>query len=365
MSLLVSPGVRGASRAVFSRLGQMARLATTPLLPTDYLGLVAPLTLGADLRGRIVERRRETRDAATLVIRPGRAWRRHMPGQYVRIGVDVDGVRCWRAYSLTSLVDAPDGCLAITVKKIPGGVVSAYLVDEVTPGTLVMLDQAAGEFVLPPASARSALFLTAGSGITPVMGMLRNRPTQLRDAVVLHSAPTAADVVFGAELRSLSAAGGPRLIERHTATARLLDLAELDTLVPDWRERETWACGPTGLLDAAQEHWESAGLASRLHTERFRPALAATGEGGTVTFRRTGIAVDAAGARPLLDSGEDAGVLMPSGCRMGICFGCAVPLREGTVRDLRNGALTSAAPGDGVIVQTCISAPAGPCEIDL
>ncbi|MDO5628002.1 MAG: ferredoxin reductase [Mobilicoccus sp.] len=365
MPLLVSPGIRRASRTVRSRLGQVARLATTPLLPADYLGLIAPLSLGADLRGRIVERRRETRDAATLLIRPGRGWRGHVPGQYVRIGVDVDGVRCWRAYSLTSRVDDPRGLIAITVKKIPGGVVSAYLVDEVRPGTLIMLDQAAGDFVLPARATRPALFLTAGSGITPVMGMLRNHPDRLGDAVILHSAPTAADVVFGAELRDLAAAGSPRVIERHTDIDGLLDLAELDTLVPDWRERETWACGPAGLLDAAEELWGRHDLTEHLHTERFRPALAATGDGGEVTFTRSGVVVDAPGARPLLDSGEDAGVLMPSGCRMGICFGCAVPLREGTVRDLRNGSVLTAAPGDGVIVQTCISAPAGPCEIDL
>ena len=75
--------------------------------------------------------------------------------------------------------------------------------------------------------------------------------------------------------------------------------------------------------------------------------------------------VDADGATPLLDAGEDAGVLMPSGCRMGICFGCVAPLRQGAVRDLRNGDVTTAAPGDGVVIQTCVSAAAGACDIDL
>ena len=70
-------------------------------------------------------------------------------------------------------------------------------------------------------------------------------------------------------------------------------------------------------------------------------------------------------ATPLLDAGEAAGVLMPSGCRMGICMGCVVPLESGAVRDLRSGALTTAVPGDGVKIQTCISAAAGPCSIDL
>lgn len=342
----------------------LAGLLTTPLLPTDYLDLIDPLRLGADLRGRIVERRRETADAATLLIRPGRGWRPHVPGQYIRLGIEVDGVRQWRAYSLTSVLDAPDGLIAVTVKKIPNGVVSSYLVDEVAPGTLVMLDQAAGDFVMPSTLPNHVLFLTAGSGITPVMGMLRNH--RFTDAVLLHSAPTAADVVFGDDLRALHRQGSLRVVERHTDIDGMLDLGELDQLVPDWRQRHTWACGPTALLDAAQETWDAAGIGDLLHTERFRPVVAAEGEGGTVTFTTSDVVLDDAdGGRPLLDSGEEVGVIMPSGCRMGICFGCAAPLREGSVRDLRTGELTTAAPGDGVVIQTCVSAPAGACQIDL
>ncbi|MCW2582420.1 MAG: Flavodoxin reductase, partial [Klenkia sp.] len=112
------------------------------------------------------------------------------------------------------------------------------------------------------------------------------------------------------------------------------------------------------------EHWAAEDAADRLHTERFRPRVLVTGEGGTVTFGRTGARVEADGATPILDAAESAGVLMPSGCRMGICYGCVLPLREGAVRVLRTGELTVAAPGDGVLVQTCISAAAGACDID-
>ena len=106
------------------------------------------LRSGADLRGRIVAIHPETRDAVSLVIKPGRGWRAHTPGQYIRIGVDVDGVRQWRAYSLTSETDRPDGCIAITVKAIPDGKVSNHLVRRATVGTIVQLDHAAGEFTL-------------------------------------------------------------------------------------------------------------------------------------------------------------------------------------------------------------------------
>jgi stearoyl-CoA 9-desaturase NADPH oxidoreductase len=227
-------------------------MVTTPLLPSDYLDLVSPLRAGADLRGRIEAVHPETRDAATLVIRPGRGWRGHTAGQYVRIGVDVDGVRLWRAYSLTSPTDRRDGRVTITVKAIPDGKVSNHLVRRATPGTLIQLDQATGDFVLPEATPAKVLYLTAGSGITPVMGMLRD--TGFDDVVMVHCAPQPRDVIFRDELHDLVADGKLRLTEVHTDTDGVLDIARLDDLVPDWAERETWACGPAGLLDAAEKH---------------------------------------------------------------------------------------------------------------
>ncbi|SDT78855.1 Ferredoxin-NADP reductase [Streptomyces sp. TLI_053] len=353
------------STALRSRAWKLLETVTTPLLPSDYLDLVSPLRAGADLRGRIEAVHPETADAATVVIRPGRGWRGHTAGQYVRIGVDVDGVRLWRTYSLTSPTHRRDGRITITVKAVPGGKVSNHLVRGAKPGTLVQLDQAGGDFVLPAARPAKVLYLTAGSGITPVMGMLRD--TGLDDVVMVHSAPRPHDVIFREDLHGLVADGKLRLVEVHTGTDGRLDLARLGELVPDWAERETWACGPAGLLDAAEEHWAGHGVPERLRTERFRPAAAAAGEagegtGGAVTFSTTGRTVDADGTTPLLAVGEEAGVLMPSGCRMGICFGCVTPLKAGAVRDLRTGEITEAEPG--VLIQTCVSAAAGPCDIE-
>ncbi|MFD8600910.1 stearoyl-CoA 9-desaturase [Streptomyces sp. TSRI0445] len=348
------------STALRGRAWKLLEMVTTPLLPSDYLDLVSPLRTGADLRGRIEAVHPETSDAATVVIRPGRGWRGHTAGQYVRIGVDVDGVRLWRAYSITSPTGRQDGRITITVKAIPDGKVSNHLVRRAKPGTLIQLDHATGDFVLPRAKPAKVLYLTAGSGITPVMGMLRD--TGLDDAVMVHCAPQPQDVIFRKELHSLVADKKLRLTELHTDTDGKLDIARLQDLVPDWAERETWACGPAGLLDAAEEHWTEEGVRERLHTERFRPGVVVAGEGGEVTFSTTGKTVAADGATPLLDIGEEAGVLMPSGCRMGICFGCVTPLKAGAVRDLRTGEITEAEPG--VLIQTCVSAAAGPCDIE-
>ena len=367
---------RGSARALMRRAVRLAERATTPLLPADYLDLFDPLRRGADLRGRIVAVQPETADAATIVIRPGADWAGHVPGQYVRIGIDVDGVRQWRAYSLTHGPRA-DGRISITVKAVPGGKVSEHLVRRATPGTLVHLEQAAGEFVLPPVGTK-LLFVTAGSGITPVIGMLRNlfpvadsgvvrldRSADY-DITVVHVAPSEPDSIFIANLRALDDAGLIRLVARYKDVHGVLDVDDLSHLVPDLHERTTFACGPTGLLDALAAHHEEHGLP--LLTEQFRVATVAAGEGGTVTFGRSGATVEADGATPILTAAEDAGVLMPSGCRMGICYGCVLPMREGTVRDLRTGELTTASRQEsgsgGVPIQTCINAAAGACDID-
>jgi len=353
--------------------------AVTPLSVDDLLDHYEPLRHGAaaGLQGRIVAIQQETADAATLVIKPGRDWAGHIPGQYVRVGVDVDGVRLWRTYSLTH-GPRPDGHISITVKAIPGGAVSTYLVRQARPGQLLQLAQAEGDFVLTPPSAQrrqKLLLVTAGSGITPVIGMLRNLYSRDEaaalagyDIVLVHSAMARDEVIFGAELRAHAAAGRLRLIERHTETDGLLTTADLEAEVPDLTERTAYACGPAGLLDTLEAFYAERRLT--LHTERFRPTVIdVAAEGGTLTFAGTAATtVQTDGTVPILDAAESAGVLMPSGCRMGICMGCVLPMRSGAVRDLRTGELTVAVPGethpDGVKIQTCINAAAGDCTLD-
>src|SRR6478672_1922881 len=368
MSIAVSTRTSGAApapRGLRAGLRRFAEAAVTPLELDDVLDVFHPLRAGATLRGRIVAIHPETADAATLVIKPGKDWAGHVPGQYLRLGVDVDGVRLWRTYSLTHGPRA-DRCISITVKGIPDGVVSNHLVRRARPGQMIHLGQAEGDFVLPDPMPGKLLLVTAGSGITPVIGMLRNLFSRAvpfeADIVLLHSALSRSEVIFGEELRRYAAQGRLRLVELHTDVHGLLDMADLATIVPDLAERTTYACGPVGLLDALEAHHGERDLP--LHIERFRTTVVATGEGGTLTFARSGTVVEADGATPILDAAEAAGVLMPSGCRMGVCFGCVLPLREGAVRDLRNGQVTTAAPGDGVNIQTCISAAAGACDID-
>ncbi|WP_169951415.1 ferredoxin reductase [Microbispora sp. H11081] len=354
-----------ASPAFLRPLATAAQWLTTPLLPEDYFGLINPLWGAEELCGRVETVHAETADAATLVIRPGRGWVTHRPGQWVRIGVDIDGRRHWRTFSLSSAPDRPDGRVTVTVKAAHGGLVSNYLVRSTAPGTLLRLARPEGAFVLPEPPPPRLLFVTAGSGITPVMAMLDGlRPDDADgpDVVLVHSAPTSADVIFGGRLRSL-AARWPRLRlhERHTQPEGRLRPADLARLCPDWTERSVWACGPPAMLDDIAAYWT--GPADGLHVERFSLVpSAAAGSGGRVRFTRSGREAEAGGGTPLLAVGESAGVLMPSGCRMGICYGCVARLRSGQVRDVRTGQVHGDA---GEMIQTCVSVAAGPVEIEL
>ncbi len=366
--------VVGEKHPAWHALRTVAQRITTPLLPDDYLKLANPLWSARELRGRVVEVRRETEDSATLVIKPGWGFSfDYQPGQYIGIGLLVDGRWRWRSYSLTSSpvtsgTAGPTGArrtITITVKAMPEGFLSTHLVGGVAPGTIVRLAAPQGNFVMPDPAPAKVLFVTGGSGITPVMSMLRTltRRGQITDIVHLHSAPTQSDVLFAGELADLERGHeGYRLHVRATRTHGRLDLSRLDDAVPDWRERQAWACGPEGMLEAAERTWTAAGVGDLLHLERFAVSKAAPhGQGGTVEFARSGRTVTADAATPLMDAGEEAGIRMPFGCRMGICQSCVVSLLDGHVRDLRTG--VEHEPGSRI--QTCVSAASGDCVVDV
>ncbi len=340
---------------------------TWPLDLDDYLELISPLWSTKELRGRIERVHRETADAVTVFITPGFRWRGHLAGQYLRIGFDIGGKRQWRAYSLSSDAARPDGQITITVKRTEDGVVSNWLHGPQATGSIVTLGDIEGEFILPEPVSHKLLFITAGSGITPVMAMLQalERRRALPDVVHVHSARTADAAIFAAELNGLAQRhAGYDLTLRVTGTEGRFTPAELDRVCPDWRERETYACGPGAMLDALSEHFAAADVADRLHVESFEHIVlgAAGGNGGTITFTKSHLEdVVCDGSTPILIAGEAAGAALPYGCRMGICHTCTGKLVAGAVRDLRTGEATRA----GTEIRTCVNCPDGPVTIEL
>lgn len=322
--------------------GLVAR-ATTPLLPDDYLKFLNPLWSARELRGQVVEVRKETQDSATVTIKPGWGFSGdYQPGQYVGIGLHIAGRWHWRSYSLTSVPRRKAELISITVKATPEGFLSSHLVNGVTPGTIVRLASPRGDFALPDPPPGRLLLLSAGSGITPIMAMLRSLKHRGHDPdiVHIHSAPSVNSVIFHDELMRLAEEQrGYRLHLQLTDEQGHLDFgAALKDLAADWEDRPTWACGPPAMLDTIEAVWKDAGRAANLHTERF--VIARTdkgGEGGTVTFAFSDKSIEIDGATSLLEAGEKVGIQMPFGCRMGICQTCVLPLESGHVRDFRSG----------------------------
>jgi ferredoxin-NADP reductase len=341
----------------------------SPLLPDDYLELINPLWSTRELRGRIERIEPETAEAATVLIRPGYEWTRHRPGQYLRIGVVIDGIHHWRAYSLTSDPGRPDGFIGITPKLVDSGKVSPYLVRQARPGDVVRLGGVEGTFVLPDPPPEKLLFVSAGSGITPIMSMLASLAADggIADAVHIHSARSAETVIFGDRLRELDARHeGFQLVLRLTGEQGRVAPADLDQLCPDWRERHAFVSGPGAMLDDLSRHWQEEGDPALLCMERFQPVIggddALAGKGGSIRFAKSGVEATCDGATPILAAGEEAGAVLPFGCRMGICHTCVGELRSGEIRDLRTGEVHGS---EGEMVRTCVNAPEGPIEIAL
>jgi stearoyl-CoA 9-desaturase NADPH oxidoreductase len=340
--------------------------ATTPLLPDDYLKLINPLWTARELRGEVIDVRKETEDTATVTIKPGWGFSAdYQPGQYVGIGLRVDGKWHWRSYSLTSVPERGASHITITVKATPEGFLSSHLVNGVEPGTIVRLAKPKGDFALPDPPPSKVLFVSAGSGITPVIAILRSLTArgQHPDIVHVHSAPSEESVIFGAELRALEREHPSyRLHLQLTETDGHLDFGKLDAHVPDWAERPTWACGPAAMLDDVEATFHAAGLDDALHVERFTiDRTDKGGEGGTVTFALSDKSVEIDGATSLLEAGEKVGIQMPFGCRMGICQTCVISLEEGHVRDFRSGA----EHGAGDRINTCVSTASGNCTLKI
>lgn len=365
---MVETGAKPQISANRERFLRAARALTTPLRPDDYLALLNRRWSTRELTGTVVRIRQETPDAATIVIRPDFRWPGHQSGQYLRLGMEIDGIRHWRAYTITSDPAHPEGVVSVTVKYTDGGVMSPYFVRHVQPGQIVYLGDVEGTFLIPQPCRTKLLFLSAGSGITPIWSMLRelDRRDCLADAVHVHSARGADDVIFGSLLRKLAdRRTGYHLVEWHTTERPRLTAEDLDEQCPDWREREAFLSGPRALIDVIEERFEAEGISDHLHTERFQPVIGnggGEGTGGTVHFRVRACEAECGAGVSILVGGEQAGAKLPFGCRMGICHTCVGRLEDGAVRDLRTGAITTAS---GQMIRTCINAPEGHIEIDL
>ena len=344
------------------------RLLFNPLRPDDYLALINPLWTTRELRGQVEKIVPEGSEAVSVFIRPGFEWAGHIPGQYVRLGVLIDGRYHWRAYSLTSDPDPVDGLVSVSPKLVPDGKVSPYLVRRIRKGDVVRLGEVEGTFTLPKPIPDKMVFISAGSGITPIISMLRSLDHQDRmtDVVVVHSVHTREQLMFAQTLERLeSKHPGLRVELRITSDEGRMKASELDELVPDWREREAFCSGPGEHLEDLKSYWKEQGDFDRFHHESFQPVIGGDhgdGEGGTIRFVNSEKDVECDGGTTILAAGEEAGLDLPYGCRIGICHTCVGTLKTGRLRDLRNGEVSEPT---GQAVRICVNTAEGDIEIEL
>jgi len=353
----------------------LADALTTPHGVDRYVELVRPAFSLREVRAEVVAVRRATARSVTLTLRPNANWDGFRAGQFVRLSVEIDGVRHTRCYSPASSAHAGD-LLELTAHAQPDGVMSPFLRASARPGTVVSLSQAEGDFALPEERPEQILLISGGSGITPVMSMLRTLCHEgYRGRIAfLHYARDEHDVAYARQLAELAAGhANVRLLHGYTRKVGAGELhgrfgrEHVRAAGVDPAQALTFACGPTALVDAVRETWADDGLDARLYVEQFAPPAPArveTADGhvaGSVRFARSG--VEATGtAAPLLDQAEAAGLSPTHGCRMGICHTCTCRKLEGAVRDVRTGEV-STAPGE--LIQICVSAPVGDVTLDI
>lgn len=336
-----------------------------------WMGELDPVRSRAEIRARVVAVVEETEDTKTFVLRPNAAWQGHRAGQYSSVEVEVDGVRVRRCYSISS--PPGEALVSITVKRVPGGRVSTWLHEHTRSGDVLRLGTAAGDFVLPAATPTKLLLLSGGSGITPVMSMLRDLAARdaIHDVVFVHHARSRADVIFGEELSELAVRhAGLCLVlclDDEPSAPRGFEEARFANLVPDFAKRSTFLCGPGPLMDRAERLWECVGASELLERESFAPTTApapmvSSVKGVQVRLARSDRAVAAKGQGTLLEQLERAGERPAHGCRIGICHSCKCRKQTGTVQNLVTGEVSSEPDQE---IQLCISAPRSDLELDL
>lgn len=344
-----------------------------------YVELVRPLRVGREVRAEIVAVRHQTPKSVTLTLRPNANWRGVGAGQFVALSVEIDGVRETRPYSPSGSEHAIDGTLELTVSTHPDGKVSRHLRDHARPGMIVGLSEAQGEFMLPRARPERVLLISGGSGITPVMAMLRTLCDEgladTREVGFLNYARSRELALYGPELEALGerharlrvargfTRGRPDGRTRRAPLSGRFQREHLRAVIAEHADAATFVCGPPALIDAVRSLWAQDGLPEPA-LETFTPTVFSfDGDAaeGTVSFAASGREAANSGLA-LLEQAEDAGLTPDHGCRMGICNTCSCRKTAGTVRNVLTGALSSAGEEQ---IRICVSVPVGDVALEL
>lgn len=322
----------------------------------------------------------ETHDVKTFVFSPksGQA-AQFKAGQFIMLNLVIDGAPVMRNYSISSPPTRP-GDLRITVKRVPGGLASNWLHDNLEQGSEIGIDGLSGGFNWDDLASERPLFLSGGSGITPVMSMLRTLADNGcdKDICFIHSARSSKDIIFREELEDL--ARDHCNFHIHVLCAKpedkwrgpvgLVDESMLLKLAPDIRERSVYACGPEPYMKAIRGALHSIGLdPDRCHEESFggltrlAPTSSAN-QAASVRFARSGIGHQCRSTQTLLEIARNVGLYLPSACQQGICGTCRVLKLSGDVETTDLGGLSAEDKAEGYVL-ACCTRPLGEVTLDV
>ena len=320
---------------------------------------------------RVVERTQASVDAITLRLKPNRHWAGFRAGQHVNLAVEVGGTRLTRSYSLS---DAPraDGSIAITVKAIEGGRVSQQLFRAAKVGDVFDIGPAFGEMTIAASPQSPIALLAAGSGITPLMAMIRALAADGMPAPVtlMYWARTREEFCFADELRELAKKFPAFRVVFFLTRAEAASADERQgrigneaiALLADVEKHQIFACGPGGFTEAARTL--VAATAQSFMAEAFTPPPQIVDETGEVeiTLTRSQRTLTVPRGQSILSALEAQGVRPAHGCRMGICNTCACAKPSGTTKNLHSGNV-NAEPA--LALRICINGATSNLTLDL
>jgi ferredoxin-NADP reductase len=351
--------------------------------------------------------RQETHDVKSFFFRaPAERTFVFEPGQFITLELEIDGESINRCYTISSPPTRPH-TISITVKRVPGGKVSNWLHDNLQTGGKVRVLGPAGEFTCARHPARKFLFLSAGSGVTPLMSMSRAHHDlgEDRDIVFVHSARTPDDIIFARELDLIAsnqtnfrtAFVCERVGTRTNwpGVTGFLTLPLLKLVAPDFMEREIFTCGPApymkavrdllaeGGFDTSHYHEESfsfetiSEVAAQLTTAHVANALQSTEAFAEmresaigfdlspdivpapiettfkVSFAKSNREIECGGTQHVLDAAKKSGVRLPASCTQGMCGTCKVKLLSGEVEMKHNGGIRQREIDQGMVLLCC------------
>ncbi len=357
------------TRRFIGLLEDFVEATATPYPVDRYLEFVDPMLTWRETRAKVVDRQLNTDRTVTLTLAPTRQWKGHKAGQYVEVSTVIDGIRQRRFFSPANAAQDRN-LIELTITAHDDGFVSKHLRETVRAGDVLGLRDAGGEFVLPEERPDHIVLVSGGSGITPVISMLRTlvREGHPEPVTLVHYARDADDVPYAAELAELAATRANVEVQLHytrTADGGHFVPAHLDGLV-DADGVQVFLCGPPALMAAVRADLTERGLADALHSEAFTVDTSPVIDpnqpiSGTLTYTSVQRTSENDG-RTILEQAEAAGLQPAYGCRMGICFSCTAVRKSGSTRNILTGELDSEPDQQ---IQICVNSPVGDVDIEL